>query len=418
MRTLAFTLALFVVMTSWGTDTTRQRLDFAKTYFEVGSIFSPGFSGQNQMSSFQHSASISPFLTWGAFHFWGHAEMYVTFPLAQLNIDSDPAGEYELKHYVTTGARFLPWPYQAKKLRPFVGLSWGASDFKQVLEDESAPTFSKNFLFTPEAGLLFGGDQLTFRVAASYYHDNVWNYPISRTEFRTITTPSFSLQLGVLYSFDASKENGDISKNKRWNEYDLLSAPNERSISAIDFFVGMGPSGSYSLNSSQYNQERLPYLDDKKTSNPYFDMAVGFNLNKAGCFVAVSYRNPNYKNEAYGTIQRIEKHGIALEINKYLIDYTGFTPYLGVNLSYDHITYNESGGNGHQETFQFLEPGLTFGWDILPGKTEEFLVLRTNLRWYPFSDFAIDGMKFDFNQLEYNLIQVVFYAARMKRYRA
>ena len=64
-----------------------------------------------------------------------------------------------------------------------------------------------------------------------------------------------------------------------------------------------------------------------------------------------------------------------------------------------------------------LDAGVTFGWDIVPGKTSEALILRTNLRWYPLSKFEIDGKKFNFSQLEYNLIQVVFYPNRLKKRR-
>lgn len=60
------------------------------------------------------------------------------------------------------------------------------------------------------------------------------------------------------------------------------------------------------------------------------------------------------------------------------------------------------------------EPGITFGWDIAPGKTSEALLLRTNLRWYPFSKIEIDHKAFHLSQLEYNLIQVVFYPGRLK----
>ena len=77
--------------------------------------------------------------------------------------------------------------------------------------------------------------------------------------------------------------------------------------------------------------------------------------------------------------------------------------------------YLEAGVKSQQQTTTAIEPGLTFGWDIVPGKTNEALILRTNLRWYPFSEFEVNGRKFNFSQLEYNLIQVVFYPERLKK---
>ena len=50
-----------------------QRLDFAKMYFEVGATYLPSFKGKqlvgNQLSTFETSPTVNPYLTWGAFHF-------------------------------------------------------------------------------------------------------------------------------------------------------------------------------------------------------------------------------------------------------------------------------------------------------------------------------------------------------------
>lgn len=130
-------------------------------------------------------------------------------------------------------------------------------------------------------------------------------------------------------------------------------------------------------------------------------------------------RNPKFETEGYGTRQTIRKTSVALEINKYLTDYTGFAPFVGASIAYDHIRYREeTDGNSRKLKFRSkLEPGLTFGWDIQPGKNAEALILRTNLRWFPFSSFSVDGKKFDFRQLEYNLIQIIFYPERFRRKR-
>jgi hypothetical protein len=107
-------------------DTTakKQRLDFAKMYFEGGGTYLPPFTGQQlangQLSSFEHSATINPYLTWGAFHFWGHTEFYVTFPLNQLTLNKNDQNGHQLKHSVATGARIYPWAMKEGKIRPYV----------------------------------------------------------------------------------------------------------------------------------------------------------------------------------------------------------------------------------------------------------------------------------------------------------
>jgi len=132
--------------------------------------------------------------------------------------------------------------------------------------------------------------------------------------------------------------------------------------------------------------------------------------------ILLSFRNPKFETEGYGSIQTIKKTSFALEINKHLTDYTGFVPFIGLNLAYDQYKYSESVDDAtKEESFNKLEPGVTFGWDILPGKTEKPFLLRTNLRWYPFSSFSIEDKSFDFSQLEYNLIQIVVFPQRFSK---
>jgi len=107
------------------------------------------------------------------------------------------------------------------------------------------------------------------------------------------------------------------------------------------------------------------------------------------------------------------KNSLLLESYYYLFDYNGFTPYLGLNVGFDKITLKEN--SAILSAKNQLNPGLTFGWDILPGKTEQPFVLRTNLRWFPLQQISANGYKHALNQLEYNVIQLVWYPARQAR---
>ena len=398
---------------------TKQRLDFAKTYFEYGASYMPAFDGwtflNGEKEPYNHAASFNQYLTWGGFHFWGHAEFYVTIPLKQGSLSKNKETDFELLHSVATGGRFYPWAVNSSKIRPYLGVSWGGLDFQQKIKPESNSTkLSKDFMLNYELGFTYHYKSLGFRIAANYFKDNKWLYPISKTQKEQITTPSYSIQLGVLYAFDASK-NGKSSETEEWNSFPRSSPLSFNASQFGNIFIGAGPSSSYSLTNSSYNQEQFPFLKDKMLSKNYFDFALGYQFNKANLFAAISYRNPKYETSGFGVSQNIEKKSLALEVNKYLTDYSGFAPYLGLNIAYDKIKY-QTDIDGKKNTLQFpnrLEPGLTFGWDIVPGKTSEAIILRTNLRWYPFSEFEIDGKKFEFSQLEYNLIQVVFYPGRL-----
>lgn len=112
-------------------------------------------------------------------------------------------------------------------------------------------------------------------------------------------------------------------------------------------------------------------------------MSIGYQFNKANLFTALSFRNPKYENNAFDVKQRIRKNALALEVNKFLTDYSGFAPYVGINMAYDHLQYHENvAGTERRLSFSGkIEPGISFGWDIVPGKTSEALILRTNLRW-------------------------------------
>ncbi|MBX2818128.1 MAG: hypothetical protein KTR29_00560 [Rhodothermaceae bacterium] len=396
----------------------KQRLDFAKTYFEFGARGYTSFTGKrisgNSISSFEHAHSLQPYLSWGGFHFWGHAEFFVELPLEQLRLKGSSNADFRLNHNVVTGVRLLPWVFQEQKVRPYFGASWASLEFSQTPQAESKqPSHFKDFRLVTDFGFLYGYKGFVLRAGLTYSPDNTWEYPLSRTVFEQIETPAFTAQLGLLYTFDSSRNEKPESIEK-WNTYPRVSPLGSTASRAGDFFVGLGPSSSFSLSKSEYNQTVFPFLQDKISSSGYFDMAIGYQLNKAGLFAALSFRNPVFEAEGYEVRQKIQKNSLALEVNKHLFDYSGFAPYIGVNVAYDYIEYSEDDqGISRIASFEQLEPGITLGWDILPGKTEEYLILRTNIRWYPFSSFDIEGTTFNFSQLEYNLIQVVFYPGRL-----
>ena len=413
-----FLITLFFINNSFAQDYFKEgknRLNFAKTYFEFGGQYSPSFKGKqmdgNSIKTINNSASMVPYLNIGGLHFWGHADFYISIPLTQINFNKNDSAKFQLNQSVVTGARFLPWAYQDKKIRPYVGASWAVVNFKQ---NENQPLFSKNKLIF-DAGLLYGKGSFMTRLGINYYPKNKWNYPITQTNFQEIQMPNWSCYFGLIYAIETTRSKNMEKENNKLNSFPLLSKPTKNAIKKGDYFIGVGPSTSFMLSPSNYNETNFPYFNKKPISNTYFDIAVGYQFNKAGVVTAISYRNPKFSNEAFGTTQTIKKNSIALEAYKFLTDYSGFTPYLGLNIAYDNIEYSEKTNSiNFNQSFKKINPGLTFGWDILPGKTEQWFVLRTNLRWYPLSKIDINGKAFSQNQLEYNVIQAVFYPSRFR----
>lgn len=396
-----------------------KRLDFAKTYFEFGSSISPSFDGAVFLNGttyqITNSPSMTSFVNWGGFHFWGHGEFYVSIPLKQYELVKNDSTSFKLAHNVVTGGRFYPWKYTTKKIRPYLGLNWSAQIFQQSTNKKDQPLLSKDFMLVPEIGAVYGFKKFAFRINLNYFHNNLWEYPTSKTLTEQIETPKFNLQIGVLYSIESS-HNKNENVNERWNAYPTLSKLNYNDKDGVDFFIAAGPSGSFTLQESTYSKTRTPYLNSQVASKAFIDIATGLQFNQQGIFTALSFRNPKFETSAYGTVQTIKKTSLALELNKFLKDYSGFVPFIGVNAAFNKITFEENvDGEQFRLTENQIEPGITIGWDILPGKTDEALILRTNLRWYPMSSFQVDGLKFDFSQLEYNLIQVVFYPDRLKK---
>lgn len=398
----------------------KQRLDFAKMYFEIGATFLPSFDGKiannDKIQTFTNPASAIPYLNWGGFHFWGHGEFYVSFPLSYQTFKKEAINTSEISHSVATGFRYYPKVYREKSIIPYVGLNWSALEFKQTINvEEEQPSLAKDFILAADAGILYGYKGFTLRLGVNYLPTKKWDYPISKVQKAAIKTPNFGFQLGLLYAWDSTKDTDEENITK-WNSYPTVSKQSLGATTFGDFFIGIGPSISFSLKKSTFNQTEFPYLQDQLASSNYFDLVAGYNFNKLGLFTTLSFRNPKFETEGYGTKQTIKKNSLTFEVNKFLIDYSGFTPYLGINVAYDQLKYTED-VDGVLRELSFdkkIETGLTFGWDIQPGKNQEALILRTNLRWYPFSSFEVDGKKFNFSQLEYNLIQVVFYPGRLK----
>ncbi|MFT5823491.1 MAG: outer membrane protein W [Crocinitomix sp.] len=399
------------------------RLNFANTYFELGAQYTSSFNGyiigeNNIMESVSNSASITPTLNIGGIHFWGHADFYISIPLLQFKLAKNDKSDFTFNQSVVTGARYLPWAYSHNKIRPYIGGSWAVVNFKQGnKENHNQPLYSKNKLVF-DAGILYGKNNLMFRLGVNFHPNNKWNYPISKNLFKEVKTPRWGVNIGLIYSMETTRSKDMKSYNDMLNEYPTISSPTLDAIKRGDWFLAIGPSSSFTLSNSTYNKTTYPFLNKKPISNSFIDIAIGYQFNKAGIITSLSYRNPKFTNEGYGVKQTIKKKSVVFEAYKFLTDYSGFTPYIGLNIGFSNIKYNEqSNANNYSESFTSITPGLTIGWDILPGKTQQWFVLRTNLRWIPFEKFSINGIEFSQNQLEYNVIQLVFYPSRYKSVR-
>jgi outer membrane protein W len=402
----------------------QKRLNFAKIYLEIGGQYSPSFTGKglfsnNLVQSFENSTSVTPYLNFGGLHFWGHADFYISVPLGQLNSKKSDSTNFQFNQSVVTGARFIPWAYRDNKIRPFVGASWAVVNFKQETKpNNNQPLLTKNKLLF-DAGILYGKKSFIARAGVNIHRNNNLDYPVTQNNFQKIQTPNWNAYFGLVYAFESTRSKNMEAENTRMNKLPTVSSPTMNAIKEGDFFLAVGPSTSFMLSESAYNEQKFPFFNKKPTSNTHFDLALGYHFNKLGLVSALSYRNPKFTNGGFGSEQVLKKKSMVLETYKFLTDYSGFTPYIGLNYSYSRIDYSETNNTSViAKTYNKFTPGLTFGWDILPGKTEQWIVLRTNLRWFPFESIDINGTKFSQNQIEYNVIQAVLYPSRFKNARS
>jgi hypothetical protein len=399
------------------TPVKKERLNFAKTYLELGSNFYPGFlenslGADGKLQVLKKPSSASPYFNIGGYHFWGHGDFYISIPLGSLQLGHNPFGKTTMSESVVTGLRFMPWSLQAKRVTPYLGGSWMVANFKQGPVDKENPLFMRNALRL-EGGLVYGNNNWQIRGGLNFYPQPDFRYPVDQFHFENIKRPAISANLGIVYAFETTSKGLKTAEMDRLNAYQEFSNPKAAPSTWGDWFLGLGPSSAFVLSPSEFNRNYHPYFNSKSISKSYLDFSLGYHFNHVRMVTALAYRHIPSQEKGFGVQETVLKNSLLFESYYYLFDYNGCTPYLGLNVGFDKITLKEN--SAILSSKNQLNPGLTFGWDILPGKTEQPFVLRTNLRWFPFQQISANGFKHSLNQLEYNVIQLVWYPARQAR---
>ena len=309
----------------------KNRLNFAKTYLELGGQFSNSFTGKKTLPNgstvdFENSPAITPYLNIGGFHFWGHADFFISIPLSQITFKKNDSTNFTFNKSVVTGARFLPWVFRENKIRPYVGVNWAIVNFQNKIKpEESQPLLSKSKLIF-DAGLLYGKSNFMARLGMSFDPNNLAiNYPLTKTNFQQINLPNWNAYFSLIYAFETTRSKKIERINRELIKYPNVSSPTLNVEKKGDWFIGIGPSTSFLLSNSEYNESAFPYFNKKPISNLFFDVSIGYQFNNLGLITAISYRNPTFKNEAFGTTQVIRKQSIVLEAFKFLTDYRRFS---------------------------------------------------------------------------------------------
>jgi len=390
----------------------KSRYRFAQTYVGLNTQFVPESGSlvwNNETTAFP--ATTIPRFTIGGLHFWGHLDFKINFSLAHFgDFLIDEITELEFRPGGDFSARYYPWQIQYGKIRPFIGFSLN----QMVLEINSNRVGSRGDIFinvSPVGGIsyAFNGWQLNAEVRWSPSHEV--GFYTSRDVSSTFQLPPLYYSVGITKFFDTG-----LSEEKKieTGETEAIEKKIRSKGNLNSFSLGIAPSATYFFRSPRYQAVERQSVPGPKV-NVNWDFGLGYLFYDAGWHVGLSYRSFSSIRESYELKHYYERTSWAAEAYKFIWDWNGFAPFVGLSLSREDWAAAEFEGNlqiGDTKRTEMISPGLIFGWDILYSSIDTW-TLRTNLRYYPFMKIEdISGMQSRVDQFEFNFIQFVWYPNR------
>jgi hypothetical protein len=335
----------------------------------------------------------------GGTHFWGHADFFIAIPV----FSPSKSG---FKTSVETGVKVFPWRIKNKTLRPYLGVSWMPSSFEQ---GEGIRMSRSKYPIT--GGLVYNYKQHLFEVGGGFIPNHHFNYYISKTNQQFITTHPFWVSLSYKLMIETT-----LSAEKDW-----LSGRTKKLTDTLTvlkrlngFTLAIGPSSAFYTKASSYNAALAAFADNHKFANIFPEFGLGYYLHQPDLQFNVAFRTIKSELNAFDFSQKLNRRALTFEAYKFLFDYHGFVPFLGIAASYEWLHVNEIFDNVTTDfSSQGLHTGITFGWDIRPNRIQA-MYLRTNLRYFPNLNVNMPGnKKMAFDQIEFNFIQLVIFPERL-----
>jgi hypothetical protein len=355
--------------------------------------------------------SFVPRLTLGGTHFWGHADLYLSLPLAGIPLGtSTRASAYGPGAQV--GGRVYPVRLKTNELRGFLGGSWTPFTYTQQGADGSRGAtlrFDRLALevggsYLLPLGLVEAGVRMILPERSRYHY--------SRDDSGPLSLPVFSAFVGFKYLFDTSIENEQEAGSGRTARR-LAQLEKLRPWSHLGLAAGV--STSYALTASSWNQRQYRFLADRPSPSLNPDLALSVNLPELNALLNLSWRPITQVTSAFGLEQTATRNVVAAELAFRLGNFHGFVPFAGAFASLEMLGVRETDAGAELRAVQQTKGGYgaVFGWDILPTGAE-WLVLRSNLRYTVGVGADMPGRtQVWFDHLEVNFLQVVLYPARL-----
>jgi hypothetical protein len=388
----------------------KNRYTFAQTTLGYNMDYSPSTGYSHRMvngsaEKFYFSNSLTPMISITGLHFWGHAEFFTGFALPSIELNKHQ--DYSFTRSAGTGFKLFPLRIMHNTFRPFIGTSVSAFNYKQG-EATHFKRIEKPILF----GLTYSFKHGLIELGANYYYENNYQYSVNKNETVHLHTPAFAFSIDYKYFFDTSigsqkrEETGENEKRfKKLKEMNRLSG----------FSIAVGPAYSFFVGNSSYLDTARPYLDDYQISNVFPDLGLGYYFYKYDFGINLSYRFLTSTLAAFDVDQSVNRKSVALEAYKFLGDYHGFVPFIGMAISQEFLRAKEveNGNILFDKKCSFLTPGIIAGWDIRPTQVD-WWVVRTNIRYFPLLQIEVQPhLHIDFQQIEVNFLQFVLYPNRI-----
>ncbi|MEM9919676.1 MAG: hypothetical protein AAF990_16385 [Bacteroidota bacterium] len=415
MKKFLYSSLLLILASNLCAQDWERRHQFAKSYFGISNFIVPSLSNrsllneQGEVQSFERSGFLTPSINLGATHFWGHADFFISISTIDIKFGEDEI-DNSIRLGTFTGLRIYPFPTKEQTIRPYVGYRFSPFRYKQKDGTNQSFKFTRvKSVFDIGLGIQLKKLYLTLdygRVVNSSFTNYLSKTVTARDHF-----PEHLFQIGFNFAIETTAPaNTDLNKAANRS----FSASNRNG-----FFVGAGFSAAFPTTSSSYVTELYPYLDDKSFPTVFPDLVVGYHFSKIDLVTSLSYRPMKQERSAFGFRQQISRNSIIAEVYKFVGDYHGFAPYVGMGLGYENLQFSEAEQDVTIDEFSEnkLSPAILFGWDIRPSEKGDWWVLRTNLRYYPFLEIEQQSKKLSLKHLEFNFIQFVWYPQRLRAYK-
>jgi hypothetical protein len=362
-----------------------------------------------------------PRLMIGGLHFWGHVDFHINVPIGPLRKQvvepASTAARAGVAPGIETGVRWYPWALRDGSLRPFVGTSFAR--YRVAAQGTAGGGPMRSIVRAPlSGGLTYATPTGLFEVGGQWLPQRDFVYPGAAQAVGEAQLPGAVAWVGYKRRFEATRSLAAPVKDGTERRRDSAYVAEGRMAGP---FIGIGFSTATQITASTFNTAYRPMFDARLPGATFPELAIGWEDALRGYAVVLTARQWELAQEAFGLAQSARRRSVALEVSKFLFDWHGFVPFVGLQVGRDAMHVRErttprldgTPGWGAEPPVDIQRtrwvPGLVVGWDIQPSRTQP-IVLRTNLRYAP--NLALDlpgGTRASFSHLEFNFIQVVWH---------